>query len=197
MIPKKAMDMKTRIRSRLLAVRSGLSETAVGEASGQIAARVRALEAWQHAREVLLYWPIRGEVDVRPLMRELWSRGARVLLPRCRPEEQGLMDLACVSCEADLTPGMYSIMEPSAGCMMVESPSPQVALIPGVAFDRRGFRLGFGAGYYDRLLAMDSMVKCLSIGMCYDFQLVDNVPGDEWDMPMQAVATQGEMIWCA
>lgn len=191
------MNVKNDMRKRLLSIRSGLSATAVAGASADIAGHVRRLPDWRRAQEVLLYWPVRGEVDVLPLMHELWNRKARVLLPRCRPHENGVMDLACVSCEEDLTPGMYSIMEPCGTCAALEAPAPQLALVPGVGFDRRGFRLGVGGGYYDRLLAMESMADCLTIGMCYDFQLVDTVPGDEWDMPVKAVATQGEFIWCA
>ncbi|QGY39153.1 5-formyltetrahydrofolate cyclo-ligase [Pseudodesulfovibrio cashew] len=185
---------KERLRRRLIDKRLLLSESDRQERSDRALEFVRALPEWLEAAEVLLYWPVRGEVNVRPLLDELWERGARVLLPRCRPERNGEMDIACAVCRDDLAPGPFAIMEPDATkCPAMSECCPDLALIPGIGFDRRGFRLGFGGGYYDRLLANGAMQATLTIGMGYEFQLVDRIPTEEWDMPVKAVCTDEEL----
>ena len=104
------------------------------------------------------------------------------------------MDIACAACEDELTPGPYSIMEPDAAtCPAVTMCSPDLAIIPGVCFDRRGHRLGFGGGYYDRLLATDDMRGTLTIGLGYTFQLVDKLPTQPWDKTVNIICTEEEL----
>ncbi|MBG0791011.1 MAG: 5-formyltetrahydrofolate cyclo-ligase [Desulfovibrionaceae bacterium] len=185
---------KNALRAKLLQRRRALTPERVREGSERIIERLRALREWRNAAEALIYWPVNNEVDLRPLVTELWQRGACVLLPRCRPERNGEMDLACAACEADLTPGPFSIMEPDAGkCPPVQECSPAIALIPGVGFDRAGNRLGFGGGYYDRLLSTEQMRRTLKVGICYGFQVVDGLPADPWDRPMDLICTDDEL----
>ncbi len=185
---------KDTLRRELMAHRAGLSAEAVRTASEDALSLIRSLAEWRQAREVLVYWPVRGEVDVRPLVAELWQRGCRVLMPRCRPDAYGEMDIACAACEDELVPGPFTLMEPDAGkCPPVTECSPDMALVPGVCFDRRGYRLGFGGGYYDRLLATDGMKRPLILGIGYAFQLVESLPVQPWDMPVDIVCTEEEL----
>lgn len=154
---------------------------------------VRSLPEWRNAHEVLAYWPAKNEVDVRPLIVELWQRGVRVLLPRCRPDQPGRMDLACVTCGEELVPGMYEIMEPASACPIADDFHPDIALVPGVAFDASGNRLGHGGGYYDRLLAVSAMQTCLTIGVCYAFQRVPRLDVEPWDVPVHLVADEDSL----
>ena len=189
------MDIdKKALRAKLLEKRAGLSPELRLEGSQGVIELIRTLAEWKNAGEVLIYWPIKGEVDVRPLITELWQRGSKVLMPRCRPDAFGEMDIACATCEDELTPGPFTIMEPDVEkCPPVGTCSPDIALIPGVCFDRRGYRLGFGGGYYDRLLASDEMKGTLTIGLGYDFQLVKELPNQPWDMPVNTVCTEEEL----
>lgn len=185
---------KKALRAKLLEKRQALSSEEVRVASERIIERIRTLAEWKNADEALIYWPIKNEADLRPLVAELWQRGACVLLPRCRPERNGEMDLACAACEADLSPGPFSIMEPDAGkCPPVQKCRPDIALIPGVGFDRAGNRLGFGGGYYDRLLSTKQMRKTLTIGIGYNFQMVEAIPTEPWDSPMNIICTDTEL----
>jgi 5-formyltetrahydrofolate cyclo-ligase len=187
------MDKK-RLRGELVARRSALTAGQTREAGEDVAALIRSLPEWRQAREALVYWPMRGEVDVRPLVEELWQRGCRVFLPRCRPDAYGEMDLACAACEDELSPGPFTLMEPDAArCPAVVSCEPDLALIPGVCFDRRGYRLGYGGGYYDRLLASGTIGRPLLIGIGHAFQLVDELPVQPWDMPVDVVCTEEEL----
>ncbi|EGB15131.1 5-formyltetrahydrofolate cyclo-ligase [Pseudodesulfovibrio mercurii] len=186
---------KDALRKRLIERRAGLSAEEVAEASEGVVSLIRTLIEWRNAGEVLLYWPVRGEIDLRPLMADLWQRGSRVLLPRCRPDQPGEMDLACATGEHELVPGAFAIMEPDADkCPPVPTCRPDIALVPGVGFDRRGNRLGFGGGYYDRLLATDALRDTLVIGVAHEFQLVDAVPVQPWDRPVHVVCTE-EKLW--
>lgn len=185
---------KKALRAKLFEKRAGLSPEQRLEGSRGVIELIRSLAEWKTASEVLIYWPIKGEVDVRPLTTELWQRGCKVLMPRCRPDAFGEMDIACASCEDELTPGPFTIMEPDVGkCPPVGTCSPDIALVPGVCFDRRGYRLGFGGGYYDRLLASKEMKDTLTIGIGYDFQLVKELPIQPWDMPVDIVCTEEEL----
>jgi 5-formyltetrahydrofolate cyclo-ligase len=185
---------KDTLRRELMARRAGLSAETVRTASEDALSLIRSLAEWRQAREVLVYWPVRGEVDVRPLVAELWQRGCRVLMPRCRPDAYGEMDIACAACEDELVPGPFTLMEPDAGkCPPVDECSPDMALVPGVCFDRRGYRLGFGGGYYDRLLATEGMKRPLILGIGYAFQLVESLPVQPWDMPVDIVCTEEEL----
>jgi len=145
---------------------------------------------------VLLYLPIKNELDTRDMFAELDRRGTTVLLPRCRDGDSGELDLYCVDDLAQVCPGRFGILEPDPGrCRPALDMPPEVAVVPGVAFDRRGFRLGFGGGYYDRLFARPETARTLRIGLAYDFQVVDRLPAEAWDQPMHALCTPKEMTW--
>lgn len=185
---------KKNLRKKLMDKRGALSKDEILAGSADALELIRALYEWKNANEVLIYWPIKGELDVRPLITELWQRDVTVLMPRCRPDAYGEMDIACAACEDELTPGPFTIMEPDAEkCPPVDACCPDLAIIPGVCFDRRGYRLGFGGGYYDRLLATDGMQSAMKIGLGYSFQLVEQLPVQPWDMPVDIVCTEEEL----
>ncbi|NDV20284.1 5-formyltetrahydrofolate cyclo-ligase [Pseudodesulfovibrio sp. JC047] len=186
---------KQQLRTALRKRRAALSPSWGQNRSHAAGEHVRSLDIWHSAKEVLLYWPVREELDVRPLVKELWDRSCRVLMPRCRPDEYGHMDIACASCEDDLIPGAFSILEPDAKrCPPVASCTPDLAIIPAVCFDRHGYRLGYGGGYYDRLLAGDAMRDTVKVGVGYAFQLIDALPVQPWDIPVDIICTDEE-IW--
>jgi len=194
-----ASQEKDRLRKQLVERRMALSPQEVQEASLAVAERIRSLSEWKNAYSVLLYWPIKNEVDTRPLLTELWKRGSIALLPRCRPNQPGFMDLCACAGEEDLAAGSFNIMEPAACCATSEETGeafvPDLALVPAVAFDAHGYRLGFGGGYYDRLLARPEMDDAVTIGLCYEFQRLDILPTNAWDEPVQGVCTERELKW--
>lgn len=187
---------KAALRAELLARRRTLPRDQAARLSGRILARLRELPAWAAAREVLLYAPVRGEVDVGPLLAELWARGTRVLLPRCRPNAPGELDLACCAGPEELAPGTFGIPEPDpVACPALPSCAPDLALVPAVGLDRQGARLGHGAGYYDRLLARPDLAAALRVAPAYGFQVLDRLPADPWDLPMHVIVTEDETLW--
>lgn len=115
------------------------------------------------------------------------------------------MCLAPCACAADLKPGRYGIAEPDPiRCPAIDmdaapgsasSFAPDIAVIPGVAFDRQGNRLGHGAGYYDRFLAHPAMARTALVGLAYAFQIVPALPVAPWDRPVHALCTEEGLTW--
>ena len=152
--------------------------------SEKICSRVLASAWWREANTLLLYYPLADEVDVRPLIQDAFGRGKRVLLPVCRGNE---LELHLYKGEASLAKGAFGIMEPTGPTFQPEHyPDIRLALIPGMAFDARGHRLGRGKGYYDRL--MPKLVEARLQGISFPFQLIDEVPTDAHDVSVHDVA---------
>ncbi len=146
---------------------------------------------WQQigeSRVVMAFWPLPDEVDVRPLIDRLVAEGRTVVLPKVTGDET--MELRRYTSQADLSEGAFHIMEP-VGEPFVDYEQIDVALVPGVAFDAAGHRLGRGRGYYDRFLAeylapRTSHLAPRIIGVCFPFQRVPLVPTSPHDISMDA-----------
>ena len=128
-------------------------------------------------RTVMAYWPLDDEVDIRPLTERLVAEGHTVLLPKVIDGER--MELRRYTSQADLTAGAFHIMEPT-GEPFTDYGQIDVALVPGMAFDAAGHRLGRGRGYYDRFLAAHPSIY--KIGVCFPFQRVAEVPAEPHDI---------------
>ena len=134
------------------------------------------------AHTILLYSALPDEVPTQTLMDELVVKGKTVLLPKVVSDTD--MVLHRYTGYSDLREGAYGIMEPT-GEVYTDYEQIEVGIIPGMAFDQEGHRLGRGKGYYDRFL---SRVPCLyKIGLCFSWQLLDHVPTDEHDIIMDEV----------
>ncbi len=184
---------KSRVRGLVRSRLAGLSARDVAEWSGSICARLRAWEAFQKARTVLLFMPLPGEVDVRPLGHQALQAGACVCLTRADWSTKRLAPVPVDSLESGLMAGRYGILEPPAGTREIPISNLDLVLVPGLAFDTAGHRLGRGAGFYDRFLA-DPNLRAVTCGVGFEAQLLDNVPIDQWDIPLQAVATERRLV---
>ena len=134
------------------------------------------------AQVVMCYWPLPDEVDIRPLINRLVAGGKHVVLPRVTGSET--MELRCYTSADDLQEGAFHIQEPT-GALFVQDAAIDVALIPGMAFDAAGHRLGRGRGYYDRFLAQHPVRR--TIGVAFPFQHIPQVPCDSHDILMDEV----------
>ena len=134
------------------------------------------------AHTVMAYCSLSDEVDTRQLLNRLVAMGKRVLLPKVTSGTR--MELREYHGEADLISGAYGIMEPD-GPTFTDYASIDVAIVPGMSFDKDGNRLGRGKGYYDRFLV--NLPHCYKIGMCFDFQRVEHVPCESTDIAVDEV----------
>ncbi len=185
---------KKLLRNSMLETRGNLTQEAVRKDSGRIRDRLLALKAFRGAGSVMLYVPARKEVDTWPLLEHFWQQGSQVLLPRCCDGRAGIMEAYAVTSPLELGPGCFGLVEPKSDlARLVTDPRPEVILVPALAYDRRGYRLGFGGGYYDRFLPKLA-ARPLLIGPAYAFQVVDSVPVEPWDQPVQILITPEETL---
>jgi 5-formyltetrahydrofolate cyclo-ligase len=143
---------------------------------------------WRSARSVLLYAAVRGEIDPGALAAAAWADGKRVCLPRPDPAARALQPAPWYEGEA-LVNGPYGIPMPARAGAAIDV---DVVVVPGLAFDRSGGRLGSGLGFYDRWLAAHPDVW--RVGFAYVWQVVEHVPVTAHDVPMQALATP-DVLW--
>lgn len=134
------------------------------------------------------FWPMGPELDVRPLLHALHERGHTLALPRTPPRGQALRFHAWAPGDA-LEPGPMGTSQPAAARPEV---TPGFILVPLLAFDRRGGRLGYGGGYYDRTLPV--FPAAFRLGIAFAAQEVDEVPMDPHDIPLHAIATEAGVI---
>jgi len=175
---------------RMLAARDHLAEEERFRAAALIQASLTALPEYAAAGSLALYAAFRGEVPTAGMIREALSAGKKVLLPAV--EKSGLV-FRRIGCDADMVPGRFGIPEPGAGCRPAPVESIDLFVIPGVAFDLQGHRVGYGRGYYDRALhRFESGGKL--VGICYDFQLVDEIAGEPHDVIMDRVITERRAV---
>ena len=131
---------------------------------------------------MLLYHSLPDEVDTHGLVRR-WSGQKRILLPVVKGED---LELKLYTGDNHLTQGAFRIDEPT-GPAFTDYAAIDLAVIPGVAFDRRGNRLGRGKGYYDRLLPR--LTQARKLGICFPYQLVNDIPTDAHDIRMDEIIT--------
>lgn len=151
--------------------------------SAKILAALEAHPAFRAANTILLYHSLNDEVDTHDFI-EKWSNQKHILLPVIIGEE---LELRTYTGPHDLLIGAYGIEEP-VGTPFTDYAAIDLAVIPGVAFDSRGNRLGRGKGYYDRLLP--HMPTTYKIGICFPFQLVKEVPAEAFDIRMDEIIAQ-------
>jgi 5-formyltetrahydrofolate cyclo-ligase len=165
---------KRALRARLKAERRELGPVLRGEADAAIAARVRELPEWEAAPVVLAYLSMADEVDTRGLVRDAWAAGKRVAAPRVAGERT--MEWRWIWPNSALETGPYGIEEPLAGpgtlVDATELPATSLALVPGLAFDAGGHRLGYGGGFYDAFLGGFTGA---SVGLCREASLVESL----------------------
>lgn len=176
----------------MLRARSALACSLRERADRDIAARFLALEAFGHARTVLFYASYRGEVATQPLVEAALAAGKRTALPRVdRPRRT--MEAYPISSWDDLQPGAYGILEPPASSPVIPPAEIDLIVVPGVAFDETGARVGYGAGYYDRYLARTGGCRA---ALAYELQVVASVPAGSYDALMDYIITERRVIAC-
>lgn len=153
--------------------------------SSAICDSVLRLPLWQKARVVMLYSALPDEVDVAALIEKAWQEGKQVLLPKVTGETT--MEVQSVGPDTPFFAGAFGISEPM-GRKFQDLLSIDLVVVPGMAFDGRGNRLGRGKGYYDRFLP--ALTRAYKLGVCFPYQLVDAVPSDPHDCRMDAVTFQ-------
>jgi 5-formyltetrahydrofolate cyclo-ligase len=186
-------EAKQALRERVLAQRDALAGDARSAAQAAIATRLAAMPAFVAARTLLMTLPFRNEWDTRPLIDAAHAAGKRVALPRV-DENARMLDLFEVTdLVRDVRPGYRGIDEPCAHCAPVVATSIDYVLVPGVAFDPECRRLGYGGGFYDRLLPLVP-AHAPRISGAFDVQVVERVPAAPHDIGVDIVVTESRLL---
>jgi 5-formyltetrahydrofolate cyclo-ligase len=182
---------KNSLRQTLLARRKRLEVETCRALSRQLQQQLIATSCFQQASSLALYSPINNEVQTSDLLKAALQTGKRVYYPRVSGER---LQFCRVNSAADLSPGAFGVAEPIAAPDTVVE-QLDLIVVPGVAFDRSGYRLGYGKGFYDRELARVPAAT-LSVGLCFEFQLCPAVPHEAHDRPVRLVVTEHQIIPC-
>ena len=182
--------IKRELRESLLVRRREAPPTAaMGSAATQVLCDTPEYRA---ANTVAMYVALPDELPTEVLLERARAEGKRVLLPRILVA--GEPAFAAFTSFEELRPGRYGVREPAVGSPVVSLSEAGVVVVPGVAFDRLGGRLGHGGGYYDRALARIKGGASFVVGFAASEQVVEELPRERHDVDVDAVATEGELI---
>ncbi len=181
---------KQSLKHRLRGQRIQMPKRSVCEKSLRIHRRLICIPAYRFARCIACYIAIKNEVDTKTVIQNALREGKQVGAPVTRAD--GVMDFQAIAGPSDLRPVHHGLREPVPNPKMILPPHTfDLVLVPGIAFDRRGHRIGSGGGYYDRFLAR---TKAVRIGLSYAFQIIDRVPAEPRDVKMDLIVTESEII---
>lgn len=179
---------KKEIRACVIERRKQLAAEEITERSARICARILETDAFEKAGAVYVYMDCKGEVSTKPLIEAAWKMGKKVAAPRVRGDE---MAYYYIDSYQDVAPGYFGIPEPVSSCEEAHDEGA-LLIVPGVGFDGKRHRCGYGKGFYDRYLSAHS--GHVTIAVAFEFQIVDEVPTQEYDILPQYLITEQRMF---
>ena len=185
------MREKKVIRREILGARDAVTDDQRQHLSRKIRDRLLALPMITSARRIMLFLAFGSEVDTWLFLDQAVSLGKEVVAPVCVPASKDLA-LYPISSRDEARPGHWGILEPKQVGEAVSPSTLDVVIVPGVAFDLQGNRVGYGGGYYDRFLSQ--VGKAWKIGVCFDLQLLAKVPWEAHDVSIDALVTETKTI---
>lgn len=183
-------EKKIAVRQVLIQKRRQLEPSLKREMDERICNYILSLATYRYSDTVLFYYPLKGEVDVTSALKRAWEDKKTVLLPRCRKDKNGIMDFYIVNSINELEEGAFGVMEPKSTCTLFPKESCKdsaICIMPALTFDRSGYRLGYGKGYYDRYLQKFTGIK---IGVVYSDFMYDKVPHGYYDVKADIIITE-------
>ena len=147
-------------------------------------------EIYQGSNVIMLYYPLRNEIDTSEILKNALLDGKTVIYPITDMATNEITPII-VDSRTKFSKGAYSVFEPIE--KIVYNGEIDAILVPGIAFDKNGWRVGFGKGCYDRFL---KNVDAIKIGFCYDFQIADKIDNDDYDIKMNCLISESGMIVC-
>ena len=188
---KNLKQKKNEIRSKYKKLRVNLPSDKKAEFDNAIADKLFSLPEYESAEVVLAFVSKDIEVDTRRIISESLQNGKKVAVPRCNVGETTI-DYYFITSYDDLESGYYGLLEPNPEkCEKLESFEGALCVVPGLVFDREGYRIGFGKGYYDRFILGFGGV---TVGVCYSRYIEDKLPRGFYDRPIDIVVTERYII---
>ncbi len=194
--------MKNKIRKNLLKRRDAITPEQKILKESAIEERLLCLDAFKQAKSILLYVSFRSEVDTRSYLNDVIKQNKKLILPAV-DSKHGKLNLYEVRDISELEPGYMGILEPCARAgMSVTLKDIDLVIIPGTGFDRDGNRLGYGGGYYDKLLSYESKQlskvdkHIITIALAFEEQVGEDIPAEPHDIKVDMIVTDKRLIQC-
>lgn len=186
---------KSLIRQEMLEKRSKLGRILYKEYSKTIMDSLSDSTFYKNAKTIMIFVSFNYEVDTREFIKKAIAEGKNVVVPITIPETKQLIPSLLKDFD-ELAPGFYNILTPKDEFIRPTDPALiDLIIVPGIAFDHEGYRIGYGGGYYDRFLSkINPAVPKVSIA--FHLQLIDKVPKDHFDIPVDYIYTEKEIIEC-
>jgi 5-formyltetrahydrofolate cyclo-ligase len=182
------LEDKKLLRKKIQSVRDRLSEAESAEKSRIITGKFLDSDEYKKATNILLYFPFRSEIDTTLVIKEALEEGKRIILPKVKEKTLKLYFVTDPSTQ--LKKGSYEIMEPiDSVCLPAEPGQIELAVIPGVCFDKNLNRMGYGGGFYDRIIPLIPE-NAKKIALCFDLQMVEEVPVSGYDKKIDRIITE-------
>ena len=185
---------KANLRRYIQRLRDRQSIGEVQQKSEDITDQVLLLHEYVQARGIACYVSKDTEVDTRVLIRHALDHGKRVLIPVVKKGDMDLFFSEIKDLGKELMPGTFGILEPKPEFVRETSlDTVDLIFVPGIAWDRDGYRLGWGRGYFDRVIKrLPQHVR--SVGLAFNLQLINRVPRDQFDLPVDMVVTESRVV---
>jgi len=179
---------KPQIRERMRVLLTSMVPQDHEHRSDLVCRQIMALPAWTAAQTVQVFAPLPFEIDIAPVAIDALAAGKRVYVPRVDWATRTMVPALVTNWSADLLPDRHGLLNPRPDLPVLPLAELNVLLVPGLAFDRQGNRLGRGGGFYDRLLS-DPAFRASSIGICYATQLLNpgEIPTEPGDRKVEMV----------
>lgn len=182
--------MKNQLRNKFKKKRAELSDKNLK--SSEICNIFLNSDTYKNAKIILCYSALNGEVDTNAVINQSLADGKTLALPKCINKD-GFMNYYIIDSLNSLVEGMFGISEPDNSCKLLDDFSDSVCIVPALSFDKKGYRLGYGKGYYDRFL---EKYNGISVGLCYNDLISENLPINEFDKSVNAVITENKIFFC-
>ncbi|WP_096188415.1 5-formyltetrahydrofolate cyclo-ligase [Evansella halocellulosilytica] len=184
---------KLQLRQRMKASFHQLSERERHTKTKKIHEQLYQWSGWHQADVIGTTISVGSEVNTYTLIEKCWQERKRVVVPKCEPNSKQLHFYHLTSF-SQLEDSFYGLKEPNPDkCERIEPANIQLLIVPGLVFDKSGYRIGYGGGYYDRFLARNHLETC---ALCYEFQMVHEVPHEDHDIPVRTIITESDLISC-
>ena len=187
---------KDSMRKKALEQRNQLTKHEILQNSKEIFNKIFDTSTYKMAKTIFCYIPFRNEVDTTILLNNALDMGKTVAAPLVTDKQLGnekMVAKIIKNIDIDTRKGAFGIREPFATLDTIDPSVIDLAIIPGVMFDKNMNRLGFGRGFYDRYL-FNLRSDCIKLGICYDFQVINIIPSEKWDIKMDLIITEKRYI---
>lgn len=185
-------DDKQQLRTMIKRKRDHLGTAYCEKIDSNIAKQVVSSMEYKDADTIFCYVSTVGEVNTFPILKAALQEGKKVCVPKCG--ERGKMSAFQIKDFADLQQGKFGILEPDEQCISIMPEEIDLVLVPCLACDEKGNRIGYGGGYYDRYLRQGSFIK---MSLCRNCQMLESIPAEDTDCRMDMIVNEDKIIKCA